>query len=155
MNGCFKLEKHAAAPAGRQRDFRVRIARRDACGHPPVRRRTRIDSHRAPPRAASSMPAIRPRPGDRNEFDSSVKIPTRSRDDVFIPGVTGVIIKANGNTQSRSKQAQRLFIFIRFSFHTRNRPASDTFKRYFQAIFPAILIDETSRFNIAFTLKIP
>ncbi|QVN22850.1 hypothetical protein [Burkholderia pyrrocinia] len=106
--------------------------------------------------AAAEPSATRIRPDSRNEFDSSVKIPTRSHDDdVVISTVTAAITKTNENVQSRPKQVHQFVIFARFSFHTWSHPTGDKLEKRFQAVIRLILIVETCRFNTDFSLTIP
>ncbi|WP_261309876.1 hypothetical protein [Burkholderia stabilis] len=69
--------------------------------------------------------------------------------------VTGVTIKTNENSQSRSKPTQRLFVFIRSTFHSWSRQTGGTSKKRFQAVIRAFPIDETCRFKVGFASTIP
>lgn len=134
--------------------------RRSACGRPPMVGQTGIEARGAPfyphGSAAAEPSTTRLRPDSRNEFDSSVKIPTRPHDDdVVISTVIAAITKTNENVQSRPKHVHQFVIFSRFSFLTSSRPTVDTLEKRFQAITRLIPIIETCRFNTDSSVTIP
>lgn len=124
-----------------------------ACQQPSITPTNQGRSLDASRRTAADTAGTRVHPEMQKEFDSSVKIPARSRDEKSChPACCSRNNRTNENVQFRHKRAPSFFP-VRFTF-AHEATTIDSSNRHLHSAIRLILITETFRFKTAFTSSI-
>ena len=126
-----------------------------ACQQPSITPTNEGRSLDAPHRTAADTAETRVHPEMQKEFDSSMKIPTRSRGEKSChPVCFGRNNRTNENVRFRHRRAPSFFSFPFDSPFAHEATTVDSSNRHPQSVTRLILITETFRFKTAFTSSI-